>query len=58
VGRAQRDKDSESSAQPVQSQFSSGLKQLKWIQIHKLIGMNTYERKLIFRLKAGKISTW
>jgi ribonuclease HI len=58
VGRAQRDKDSESSAQPVQSQFSSGLKQLKWIQVHKLIGMNTYERQLIFRLKAGKISTW
>lgn len=35
-----------------------GLKELSWHRLHRIPGMNTYERQVIYKLKAGKISSW
>lgn len=35
-----------------------GLQRLVWADIAKLPGISAYERQLIFRLKAGKVSIW
>jgi hypothetical protein len=38
--------------------MQAGLSTLKWSRIQRLTGLNTYERQLLYRLKAGKLSLW
>jgi hypothetical protein len=41
-----------------QASMQHGLNQVKWEVIHIIPGLSAYERQLLFRLKAGKISVW